>query len=536
MTAVRCLRLTALALLVLCSGSAAANHDPPPLTDPLPGAIPAGPYMVVLDEVVTGLVFPTKAVGVPDGSDRILATRRAGVVRLVKNGSLQPAPFLDISATTVSNSGSALSTLVFHPQFATPGAAGEGRFYTLSQEAAGSGVAHFGALSPVAHQSVLYEWRTSLANPDVADPATRREILRVNERTTVHNLNDLAFGPDGYLYIAKGDDDLAATGVLDATTVNGAILRIDVDNPAGNGRYSIPARNPFIGGPGGRLPEVYAWGFRNPWRIGFDTASGRLYAADNGEDDIEEINVIESGGYYGWNDKEGSFVFLDFNGVTDDLTDLPADFAGIDPLGQYDHTEGDESIAGGFVYRGNALPALRGQYVFGDFTSGRLMHMDPLTGAIYTIGVSSTGAALGQGIIGFGETATGELLITVSDWNSNPTGRVLRIAGGTAADADVDGVADPFDNCTVAPNGPLRPDAGGGSQRDANGDGYGNLCDADLDNSGAVNAADLARFRSAFGGSAADADLNGSGTVNAADLALFRSLFGRAPGPSGRAP
>lgn len=379
----------------------------------------------------------------------------------------------------------------------------------------------------------------SRSNPDVIDTSTRREILRVNEKTTVHNLGDLAFGPDRYLYISKGDDDLNAAGRLDGTTVDGAILRIDVDDTSGNGRYSVPADNPFVGSGDGRLPEVFAYGFRNPWRISFDPWTAALYAADNGEDDIEEIDRVEAGGYYGWNDKEGSFAFLDFNGVTDDLSDLPPDFAGIDPVAEYDHSEGDESIAGGYVYRGGALPLLQGQYVFGDFVSGRLMHMDPPTGRIFSIAVDPAGAPLNQGIIGFGETASGELLIVVSEWNSNATGRVLRVIGGAAPDADADGVPDPFDNCSLAPNGPLRPDTGGHSQRDTDGDGYGNVCDADLDNSGGiVNFSDLALFRAAFGRSdRPDADLNGSGgIINFSDLAIFRGRFGTAPGPSGRVP
>lgn len=524
---------------VLLAPVATASHSPPPLADPIPGAIPAGPYVVQLAEVATGLVFPTKAAGFPDGSGRIVITRRAGVIRIVKDGALLPTPFLDVSASQPVNAGSALSSLAFHPQFAVPGSAGQGKLYTISQEAAGSGVAHFGAAAPVAHQSVVYEWRVSGTNPDVIDVTTRREILRVNEKTTVHNLDDLAFGPDGYLYISKGDDDMTAAGVLDGRTVDGAVLRIDVDDPGGNGRYSVPSDNPFVGDPAGRLPEVFAYGFRNPWRISFDPRTGGLYAGDNGEDDIEEIDLVQAGGYYGWIDKEGSFAFLDFNGVTDDLSDLPPGFDGIDPVAEYDHTEGDRSIAGGFFYRGTALPGLQGQYLFGDFVSGRLMHMDPVTHAIGTVAVDPAGAPLGQGIIGFGETGSGELLVVVSNWDNGATGRVLQVTGGSApvGDADADGIGDHLDNCTLAANGPLQPDAGGQSQRDADADGYGNACDADLDGNGFVNFVDLARFRAAFGSNDALADFDGSGgIVNFVDLATFRQRFGQPPGPSALVP
>jgi hypothetical protein len=174
-------------------------------------------------------------------------TQRNGVIRLVKDRSPMAEPFVDVPATTVSNAGSALSTVAFHPDVAVAGSAGEGRFYTISQEAAGSGAAHFGAASPVAHQSVVYEWRVSAVNPDVADTVSRREILRVNEKTAVHNLNDLAFGPERHLYISKGDDDMTAAGVLDGCTVDGSVLRIDVDDTTGNGRYTVPPDNPFVG-------------------------------------------------------------------------------------------------------------------------------------------------------------------------------------------------------------------------------------------------------------------------------------------------
>ncbi len=528
-----------LAAAALGALPAGADHNPAPLADPIPGVIPAGPYTLQLAEVASGIVFPTKAVGIPDGSDRILITKRAGVIHLVKNGALAPTPFLDISATMVSNAGSALSTVAFHPQFAVAGSAGEGRFYTISQEAAGTGTAHFGAADPVTHQSVLYEWRVSVLDPDVADAATRREILRVNEKTSVHNLGDLAFGPDGYLYISKGDDDMTAAGVLDARAIDGSILRIDIDDTSGNGRYSVPADNPFVGDATGRIAEVFAYGFRNPWRISFDPLTGGLYAGDNGEDDIEEIDLVQPGGYYGWIDKEGSFAFLDFNGVTDDLSDLPPDFDGIDPVAEYDHTEGDRSIAGGHFYRGTALPGLQGQYIFGDFVSGRLMHMDPVTHQIATIAIDPAGAPLGQGIISFGETDSGELLIVVTNWDTTPTGRVLRVVGGTSpvGDADGDGIGDHLDNCTLAANGPLVPDAGGSSQRDADGDGFGNVCDADLDNNGFVNFVDLALFRAVFGSADEEADFDGSGgLVNFVDLAVFRSRFGQAPGPSALAP
>jgi glucose/arabinose dehydrogenase len=544
----------AAALGLVLADLSVANHNPPPVADPIPAPIPAGPYTVRLQQVIGGLVFPTTATALPDGSGRIVVARKRGVARVIDNGTLLPAPFLDISATMVMNEGTALSSVRFHPDFAVAGAIGERKVYTVYQEAAGTAPPDFGAPSPVAQQSVVYEWRVSATNPAQVDVSTRREILRVNEKTIVHNIDDLAFGPDGYLYISKGDDDLPASGTLDGTTVDGSILRIDVDHPGPNGRYSVPPDNPFVGNTDGKIPEIFAYGFRNPWRISFDPFGGGLYAGDNGEDDIEEIDLVQPGRYYGWNDKEGSFYFLDFNGVTNDLTDLPPDFDGVDPVGEYDHTEGDRSIAGGFFYRGNALPSLRGQYVFGDFVSGRLMHMDPVTHQIQAIAVDPAGAPLNQGIIGFGETQAGELLIVVSEWNTNPTGRVLQIVGGSgqAPDADGDGVANGLDNCPTTANGNQADADGDGrgnmcdncrlianngqagtgpAQCNADTDGFGNRCDADLNGSGLVTASDYMTLRGALNTAHAVADLNCSGLVTSSDYFILRSSLNTAPGP-----
>jgi hypothetical protein len=338
--------------------------------------------------------------------------------------------------------------------------------------------------------------------------------------------------------MANGDDDLDDEAMLDGSTTDGTIFRIDVDDASGNGRYTIPSDNPFVDNTDGILEEIYAYGFRNNWRISF-APSGDLYVADIGEDDIEEINLVTPG-YYGWNDKEGSFAFLGFNvGVTDDLTDLPAGFDGIDPIAEYDHTEGDQSITGGFVYRGHAIPALVGHYVFGDFVSGRLMHLDPVSGAIQEIAIDPAGVALTPtGIIGFGETEAGELLIAVTEWNFNPTGRVIAVVDGLAPgiDRDSDGIDDDFDNCLEIPNGTSIPDAGGNSQLDSNADGYGNACDADLNDDGVVNGLDVGPFVAEFGTAGPHADFNGDGVVNGLDVGAFVSGFGNAPGPSALAP
>jgi glucose/arabinose dehydrogenase len=514
--------------VVLGLAGATARATPTPLADPIPGTIPVGPYTARLAEVATGLVFPTNVRAAPDGSDRQFITLRNGIIRVLKNGALLPTPFLDISATTVLDAGSALSSMVFHPRFAVSGDPANGKFYTVSQEAAGTAPANFGAISPVAHQNVVYEWRVSSSNGDVADPSTRREIVRINSKTTVHNVDDLAFGPDGYLYISKGDDDATVTTGPDGTTVNGTVMRINVDDTSGNGRYTVPADNPFVADASGRIAEIYAYGFRNPWRITFHPLTGALYLGDIGEDDIEEIDVVKPGLYYGWILKEGSFAFLNFTGVTNDLSILPPGFNGVDPVAEYDHTEGDGSITGGLFYRGSAVPSLVGHYVFGDFISSRLMEMDPVTRQIRRIAIDPSGAALGQNLIGIGETGSHELLIVVTNQNTTATGRVLRIVGGSGppADADGDTVPDGLDNCVGL---------GNPTQLDSDADGYGNICDPDFNNDGVVNINDLNRLKSRLNiVPVVDlaTDLDGNGAVNINDLNRLKSFLGKPPGPS----
>lgn len=417
-----------------------ASHNPPPLPDPIPATIPLGPLTLEFSEIASTFVFPTYVKAAPDGTGRLFVAERGGVIKIIKNGVIQGTSFLDISLTTVSNGGSALSSIAFHPDFSVMSSPGEGLLYTVSQEAPGSGVADFGSIASVKHQSVIYEWKASTSNPDVVDFGSRREILRIDEGSVAHNVDDLAFGPDGYLYISKGDDDMGTNSVLDGTSIHGSILRIDIDDTSGNGRYSIPADNPFVAAGDARIDEIYVYGFRNPWRISFNPMTGELLVSDIGEDDIEELNICESGNYYGWIDKEGSFAFLGFNvGVTDDLTDLPPGFNGVDPVAEYDHTEGDRSITGGYIYRGSLFPEMIGHYVFGDFASGRLMHIDPLTMDIQEISIAPGGAQLNAGIIGLGETEDMEILLVITEQNANPTGRILSLVGGTVVDVDTDG-------------------------------------------------------------------------------------------------
>jgi uncharacterized repeat protein (TIGR03806 family) len=209
---------------------------------------------------------------------------------------------------------------------------------------------------------------TSNDGGETLDEGSEAQLFDIGQPAENHNGGHIAFGPDGHLYIGFGDgglrDDTAFPGAgQNVDTALGSLLRIDVD---GGSPYAIPPDNPFAGGGG--EPEIYAWGLRNPWRFSFDTDSGELWLADVGQDQFEEVNLIVRGGNYGWVLKEA----FDCYTVGDPCDDLDV----IDPVAAYAHPEG-ESITGGFVYRGTAIPTLAGRYVYGDFVSGRVWGLFP---------------------------------------------------------------------------------------------------------------------------------------------------------------
>ncbi len=244
----------------------------------------------------------------------------------------------------------------------------------------------------------------------------------------------MKFGPDGYLYVALGDGGAAndvANGHLpdgnaqSLTNILGKLLRIDITGTnTSNGQYAIPFDNPFDGTNG--LREIYAYGFRNPFSFSFDRSEGQLYVADVGQNRVEEIDIVVSGGNYGWNIKEGSFWFDSALGavVTAPTRTVPPGL--MDPIAEYDHDDG-LAVVGGYVYRGTALPALQGHYVFGDwgtFTtpSGRLFYLDA-GNVIQEFILGLTDRPLGYWIKGFGEGPDGEVYVFCS--------RVIGPAGNT---------------------------------------------------------------------------------------------------------
>lgn len=373
------------------------------LTDPLPPVEPAVVQVGVVD--VATLPGPPTVLRDPgDASGRLFVATRPGEVLVLQDGQVQPAALLDLRSRVLLGGERGLVGLALAPGFSDPDAPGHHTLFTFTSEAV-EGSADFTVSTPLPqaaamdHQSVIAAWQLDPADPTRVDPATRRELLRIDQPQATHNGGEVVFGPDGMLYIALGDgggaNDVGAGhspggNAQDVSNVYGSILRIDAFGAgSANGRYGVPADNPFVGTAG--IDEIWAYGLRNPYRMGFDAPTGRLIAGDVGQNHVEEVNVIARGGNYGWPLKEGSFRFDQADGsISDDLSGLPAGL--IDPALQYDHDDG-RAVIGGHVYRGAFVPDLQGMYVFGDmgpgFTSGQLLVGDLDSGELHTLADST---------------------------------------------------------------------------------------------------------------------------------------------------
>ena len=285
-----------------------------------------------------------------DGTNRLFVVEQPGTIKVFDNDSAVTSAktFLDIT-DRVNNTGTeeGLLGLAFHPDYGN-----NGYFYV-----------NYTASNP--RRTVIGRFSVSAANPDSADPGGEFVVLEYDQPYSNHNGGCLAFGPDGYLYIAVGDGgsggDPQGNG-QNRKTLLGSILRIDVDNPSGGNNYGIPPDNPFVGNDSGYREEIYAYGLRNPWRFSFDPQNGRLWAADVGQNRYEEVDIIESGKNYGWNIMEGRHCYDPPTGC---------DTAGLTmPIVEYDHSVGN-SITGGVVYHYPAISQLQGQYLYADFVTGR---------------------------------------------------------------------------------------------------------------------------------------------------------------------
>jgi glucose/arabinose dehydrogenase len=352
----------------------AAVPPPPP---------PPGPVTLGLQQVATGLNFPLYLTS-PPGDDRLFVVQKGGVIRVLKGGTLLETPFLDLTSKVLSDGGElGLLGLAFAPDYAS-----SGRF-----------IVHYIDLSGDTRVSYF---RVS-GDPDRADPASESLVLAVPQPGVAHKGGQLLFGPDGMLYIGLGDgaDNDQGRG-QSLSDLFGSILRIDVSSGTS---YTVPPDNPFVGTPGAR-PEVWSYGFRNPWRFSFDHATGDLYIGDVGESKWEEVDYASAadgagrGVNYGWSRMEGQHCF----------SLAECDQAGLTlPVLEYAHTDGCAVISG-YVYRGAAIPSLQGTYFYADFCRGWVRSLRMEGGA--PVEETDWTALRPEGrVTSFGKDAAGELYL-----------------------------------------------------------------------------------------------------------------------------
>lgn len=344
------------------------------------------PAQYRLELVASGFARPLYLTSAGDDSGRLFVVEQAGRVWIVRDGQTEPVPFLDISSlVSTSANERGLLGLAFHPDYAENGV-----FFV-----------HYSARNPDG-TTTLARYRVSPNNPDLADPASAEVIFTLAQPYGNHNGGQIAFGPDGYLYLGLGDggsagDPLNAGQTPD--TLLGKILRLDVDSsPA----YAAPPDNPAFTVNPALAPEVWAWGLRNPWRFSFDRATGDLFIADVGQNLIEEINFqpadSRGGENYGWRVFEGTRRFSNEREPAGHVL----------PIFEYTHAEGC-SVTGGYVYRGAALPELNGVYFFGDYCYGRIWATRRADGGAFQTVVFMPDTDLI--ISSFGEDDAGELYL-----------------------------------------------------------------------------------------------------------------------------
>jgi len=285
-----------------------------------------------------------------DGTDRIFVVEQAGIIYVFESnpGVTLKKKFLDITDSVSSGGEMGLLGLAFHPDYEN-----NGYFYV-----------NYTKSSPI-RRTLIVRFKVSFANPDSADRSSSKILMEIPQPHSNHNGGQLAFGPDGFLYIALGDGGSGGdpdNNAQNKASLLGKLLRIDVDQTQGSLNYAIPADNPFKNNTQGFKEEIYAFGLRNPWRFSFDFTTGQLWCADVGQNAWEEIDLIVNGGNYGWRCYEGNHSY--------DLRTC-SDTNYILPVWDYPHSDGI-SITGGYVYRGPNLPELFGKYIYADFGTSNI--------------------------------------------------------------------------------------------------------------------------------------------------------------------
>jgi glucose/arabinose dehydrogenase len=342
-----------------------------------------------LDVAFPNLTFnqPVGIYSPNDGTNRLFVVEQPGAIRVFNNSATvtSSSVFFDISSRVVYGGEQGLLGLAFHPNYSS-----NGYFYV-----------DYVAANPL--RTVISRFSVSPTDPNQAQSGSEFIFLQINQPYSNHKGGQLAFGPDGYLYIGMGDGgsegDPLGNG-QNRSTLLGKILRIDVNSPSNGRNYTIPVDNPFKGNTLGYGEEIYAFGFRNPWRFSFDP-KGRLWVGDVGQDREEEIDLVEKGKNYGWNIMEGTLTYAGGN-----ETGL------VLPVLEYGHDVGN-AVIGGFVYHGSATPVLTGAYVYGDYGTGK----------IWALTLNSTGGAQTNTLLtdsaltisSFGLDSNGEIYICAFD-------------------------------------------------------------------------------------------------------------------------
>lgn len=355
----------------------------PTMEEPTPQQIP-DPGQFKWQQIISGFSSPIGLVSAEDGSDRLFVLEQSGKVQVINERELLDKPFLDISEQVSCCGERGLLGVAFHPNYTE-----NGYFFVNYTNLIGD--------------TVIARFEVS-EDPGQADPTSELKLLVVEQPYGNHNGGGLAFGPDGYLYIALGDGGSGGDPLGNAQNTNtllGKLLRIDFSEAGG---YGIPADNPYAGGGG--APEVWVYGLRNPWRFSFDRLTGDLFIGDVGQGSWEEIDYLPAGSpggaNFGWNYREGS---QSFGAASAD------DFGLTDPVAEYGRDQG-YSVIGGAVYRGEQLPELNGIYFYGDYGSGNIWGLYPdHDGSWQNRLLFQTGSR----ITSFGEDEHGELYYVTKD-------------------------------------------------------------------------------------------------------------------------
>ncbi len=427
----------------------------PPVEDPTETSLPDAPTQapvfepwITLEPIASGLTAPVALAAPDDGSSRIFIVDQVGLIYVVDSeDNLLETPFMDIRNQLVNLNSNyderGLLGMAFHPDYVN-----NGRFFVYY-----SAPLRPGGQAGYNHTSVLSEFLVSEGNPNLAEPDTEKIILQIDQPQGNHNAGAIAFGPDGYLYVPLGDggsgSDVGPGHPEDWYEVNaggngqdvednmhGSILRIDIDN---GDPYAVPEDNPKISE---NFPEIWAYGFRNPYRMAFDMGGDHeLFLGDAGQELWEEVSIVTAGGNYGWNVKEGTHCFSTANpGTPDAITDCPTE----DPLGNplidpiiefrnLKHPDGGlgSTIIGGVVYRGSDLPAWDGRYIFGQWSISSPIRQGGLSVATRADQgfwdfeevqiVNNGNGDLGAFLLALGQDQQGEVYVLTSS-NVGPSG------------------------------------------------------------------------------------------------------------------